>query len=407
MSFFIAAVAMLVLTACQATSLFPGGGPGKFAGEFMADARPDELAFLSLTQTGNEVSGYFIHVTCCTDEVYYCNKVTGECDDELYDESSQERTVVRKVHSYDVAVHGVVVGDSITLNFGWGKNLTFASATGHKVGNKIILTYPSGTGTVATFTFVPSSQDAFNQAVVALRDEATRQQQAIRATEQAVRATEEAQAQATQIAIAGKEKVKELASKLYDSIEVIKQSTQRIKDGLDDVKDALSEEQSVIETMRAHLEEEKQHAAVRPVTCYQANFVVDYDYHSVLDYDYNSTLPYFRNIFASVLKKLESELFKVEANERTARNIAWDLKQIMESGLYPLPDFTECDWGTCYSRPGDEEGPIADYLAAAATALKELPALKAADADVLKTADGIMAEGKSVLDAVQAMPCVP
>jgi hypothetical protein len=379
MSFFIAAAVVLALTACPATSLFPGAGPSKFTGEFMADTGPDELVFLSLTQTGNEVSGYYIYVNC-----------------------------TKEGYSSSVSAHGVVDGDSITLNFG-GELGFFITATGSKIGNKIILTFPSasGTGTVVTLTFIPSSRDAFNHAVAVCRDEVEQQQQSIRATEQAVRATEEAQAQATQIAIAGKEKVKELASKLYDSIEVIKQSTQRIKDGLDDVKDALSEEQSVIETMRAHLEEEKQHASVRPMTCYQANAVVAHDYNATLKHDYDASLSYFRNIFASVLKKLESELFKVEANERTARNIARDLKQIMRTATYPLPDLTSCEWWTCYSRPGDEEGPIADYLAAAATALKELPALKAADADVLKTADGIMAEGKSVLDAVQAMPCVP
>lgn len=366
-----AVLAVITIVSCLAAPLLPGSSG--FSGTFMADNRPDSLQFLSLTQSGNTVSGYLLHV-----RGYWPGGVSGTT----------------------FSVQGTVDGDAITLSFSsCGLVIGCAvigSATGRKSGDTIVLTLPTESGTVDTLTFTPASQDTFNRAVAEFHQDQQRQ------------------AQATQIAIDTQEwikkdreqneqRIKNGASALHDSIYAIQDSVQTLKSNLDSIKLDLSNEQIEIKDMQADLEKEAQDAAVRPLTCYQVGSV-QYDYTSV-NYHHDS-LSSYRKAFSEDVMRLESELSKVKANIVRAQRAAQDLERAMRTSKYPLPDLTKCDWcflcsPVCYSQPGDEEGPIADYQAAADAASKELSSLKAADAAILKTADNIMAEGKSVLEAVK------
>ena len=109
-------------------------------GMYVLDARPVELMFLSLTQTGTVLGGYLILVKSDT----YGN-------DEAKELTPQH-----------LGVEGAVEGRTLILHLGdWWHGET--TLTGHKDGSNLVLAFPSNAGQVETIVLVASSPAEFNQ----------------------------------------------------------------------------------------------------------------------------------------------------------------------------------------------------------------------------------------------------
>lgn len=361
---FIAAASILATSSCSAVDPSPKG----LTGSFVANRIPEEVYLLELVQSGNKISGYMQGAEIDNDEV----------------------TITR------LAVEGSVSADAIVLNASAPPfNIQSYTIVGRRVNSGIILNFPNRSGRIEAVTFAAAPVNTFNEAVDALRQISKRR---IQATQQARAIAEDRER--------NDQKIKDLAGQLNASISVIIDSTKRIKDQLGYLRERLDGEQSAIQELQSVLEEEKREADVRPMTCYQALGVVGHLYNGKMAYYYNGRLGYYRALFAAKLKELESELSEVETRTERAQGIAQTLEQAMKSSPYPLPDLTRRGLLTRYSTPGDEKGPVADYRAAADAAREELRQLQAADADLLETADRVMAEGKTVLESAQAI-CKP
>lgn len=127
------AIALPLLASCSI-----GIGHGNFTGTFMLDNRPNNLFYLSLVQTNNEVNGYLQEV-----HPGFFGGTTGT----------------------EYPVSGTVDGDVASLEMKAFFNLVNVTIAGRKNGDRISLALPSNSGEVGNMTFQSASRDKFNQAV--------------------------------------------------------------------------------------------------------------------------------------------------------------------------------------------------------------------------------------------------
>ena len=110
-------------------------------GSYLHDARPAGLMFLSLTQTGDQVGGFF---------------VLAQPDPEAVDDGG--------IYTRELPVSGASDGEATTLTVGDGLTGRF-SMTGAKQGDDLALSYTVQYGGIETAVFAPASPEAFNRAL--------------------------------------------------------------------------------------------------------------------------------------------------------------------------------------------------------------------------------------------------
>lgn len=115
--------------------------PGGLTGNYLLDARPLRLVYLSLTQGGGTVAGYAVLV----------EPGSGDSGD-------------GELTSRELPVEGTTDGTAVTLVVGDWLNGTF-TMTGATQGSNLVLTYPTDAGGIETAVFVPAGPDAFNEAL--------------------------------------------------------------------------------------------------------------------------------------------------------------------------------------------------------------------------------------------------
>ncbi len=136
-----ASVAMLASAAVPLQAQGSLNDPDGLTGDYLLDARPVGLMFLSLTQVGPSVIGYAILV-----------------------EPNAEDGVEGELATTQQAVEGTADGGAVVLTLGdWWTGQ--AVLTGRKDGADLVLTYPNDAGQVETAVFVPASPGEFNQAL--------------------------------------------------------------------------------------------------------------------------------------------------------------------------------------------------------------------------------------------------
>ncbi len=114
---------------------------GNLTGTYVLDARPTQLVYLSLTQSGPIVSGYAVIVEPTTDP-----------------------EVADVLTSQTLAVEGTATESSVTLNMGdWVSGQI--TMTGSKQDGALILTYPASFGEIGTVILQPASPNTFNRAM--------------------------------------------------------------------------------------------------------------------------------------------------------------------------------------------------------------------------------------------------
>lgn len=328
-------VFVFLLLVCNMVS---GYGQNTFTGIFKADSRPREIMYLGMTQTGDIVSGSLIIVTSDGDG---------------------------STKSSTLPLRGATDGDVITLTANrFFKDLII---NGRKQGERIVLMFPTDSGNISTVSFMPTTDKDYNQLLSRWQEE---------------------------LAAIHKEKeiLTKLANAVYDDINAVKSTG--IKTNLAGIKSALDDERSALLDLESDLAELKHNASLRPMTCYQANSVVNYDYYSRMGYSYSSRLGYAHDKFMSRLGELEERISNAEPLATKIRKGVHALDQAIEESKYLLPKLN--------FMPGDEKQVLEQYQALAASARNELPVLKASHSDILSKAKGIMREGESILKKTQA-----
>lgn len=137
-----------LITAAPAVAQNPSES-GNLTGNYILDARPSELFYLSLTQSASDVSGYAVIVEPNTDS---------EASDVLA--------------SQTLNVEGIATNTSVTLVIGDSVSGQI-TMTGSEQGDSLMMTYPTTTGEISTVTFQPTDRHAFNQIVSDWRSDVT------------------------------------------------------------------------------------------------------------------------------------------------------------------------------------------------------------------------------------------
>ncbi len=161
------------------------------------------------------------------------------------------------------------------------------------------------------------------------------------------------------------------------------------------LNDALLEVQAVIPTMWSHLASMKEHAAVRPMTPYQACQTIRYDLEQTLRYDLEQSLTCHRDRFAAVAKELETALGMVENRLTQTREVA----RALETALAASPHLRL----NPNVAPSDAEQAIAALVSTADAAREDLSAQRAADHEAVRAANAIIAEGKTVFETARVL----
>ncbi len=136
-----ATVAVSLQGPVQALAQGPVETSSSLTGSYLHDARPVGLMFLSVTQSGDQVSGFFV----------LAQRDTGSPNGG--DIATRELTVSGTTDGTGVTL---VVGDSLSGQF---------TMTGSRQERDLILSYSTNGGGIETAAFVLSSPDAFNSAL--------------------------------------------------------------------------------------------------------------------------------------------------------------------------------------------------------------------------------------------------
>ena len=169
-----------------------------------------------------------------------------------------------------------------------------------------------------------------------------------------------------------------------DAVSSLAQDAQRLESLSQELGKYPSREQTIINTMEQHLQKEQKDAAVRPMTSYQASGVVSYDYSGTLSYDYSGTLSNERVNLTSTVSNLDAVLSDGNKHLTIAQQSSSAAAKVAG---HPI-DYAQTA--------------IAAYQTIASNAQNQKTQALATDADVSKTAQDIMTQGKAVLDAALA-----
>lgn len=273
----------------------------------------------------------------------------------------------------NLSLHGTSDGNVISLNAG---NLTL---NGRKEGENILLMFPNNSGIISTIIFSPGSETAFNEIVKNLRDLYLVSIQADQETDK--RKTTE------------KDKLVKLAEALANDVSIIKNA--KIKEQFNDIVSALNNEFVSSKKLEDDFAILQHDASVRPMTCYQAQQTVGYDYNQSIGYDYNQDLRYANNQYKNAIKRLEDSLSKVDTMNEKITHQAQELSQAIKQSQFPLPQLK--------IMPGDELIALEQYKIQTNSARIELPNLKTKNEKLLSKAREIIIDGKKVMDSAQKL----
>lgn len=318
---------------------------GSISGTYVADNRPREILFLTLTQSGNTLAGSLTIVTPDS------NGGTAA--------GTQDLT-------------GIVDGDHVDLK---SYALHF---NGSRTGSTLLLSASTTNGYRVTYHFASKNEDAFNQVLTEWRRGLASAHE---------RAIVEAAAQASE-----REAITKLSHELTADINNIKNTG--IPTDLSDMEHAISDQRTAIEQMKNDLLALKRDAEATPMTCYQAYQVVGYDYSQKLGYDYRSTLGYSISTYQNAKGNLEKRLANVPDIVAKVTKDAAALQQALRTKRYQSP--------TPNVSPNDAKDLAVKYQAMASDAQSRLPQLQTEVDNIVEQAKQLIAEGKSVAQGAQS-----
>lgn len=316
-----------------------GCGQNNFTGTFVADSRPHQIFLLTLIQTKDTVSGSLIIA-----------KPDGN----------------GRMDSDTLPLRGTTDGNAITLTADrlFGELII----NGRKEGVNVVLMFPTSSGSISNLTLIPTTENDYNGLLKQWQEELAAMH-------------------------LERETLTKLANALSDDIDTIKATG--IKGDMIDIKSALADEQSALIELENDLGQLKNDASLRPMTCYQANQTVRYDFEQTLGYDYRQTLGYANNQFQTAVNQLEERLSKVESMVAKIKKEREIFDQAIKASKFPLPKFSV--------EPGEDTSALQQYQSIATSSRNELPTLKSETDKILNKANNIMREGKLVMEKAQSI----
>lgn len=322
----------------------------RFTGTYIADARPGEMMFLALTQTGESVSGVMTIVS---------PDRSGGLDNQTLE------------------VHGSADGNSINLTA--KRFLSNLLLSGTKSGRSIDVAFPSESGGLATISFTPGTELEFNAAIGEWRQPLLKKHEEQERLDAEVRKTNS--------------DLQNRAQALFANVGIIK--TTGIGSDLADIATALRDEHLALNELEGNLSELKRSASVRPMTCYQAYQTVGYDFRQTMGYTFKKTLGYANSQHASTMKALEVRLSHVDPLVASIREGAAKLKEALQASKFAAPALP--------ISPGDELEPVAQYLKLAHSAQERMPTFRSENSQIVAAAKAVMDEGQGVMNQAQSL----
>jgi hypothetical protein len=324
-----------------------GLGASSFTGTFVADQRPSQILFANLTQSDKDVTGFLLVVQpdgkgATKSQTF---PVTGKAD---------KQTVSLTTSAFFVSVPIV----------------------GKKDGQTLTLSLPNASGVMQSASLKPANQEEFNRVVGQWSEslgEAHRQQVADQAKRKALQ---------------------DQASTLHSNIDDLRSRAKRFGLLLTEVDETLGDQRSALQQLEKDLANVRREAAKRPMEQYQACQTTRYAYEQTMTYIYRQTLKYHRGRFEERAKELDISLGQVQERAKVTHQSARTLADLLVHSppSAPLP-----------ATPGAEEAPIAEYLAAATATRQGLIDRRSTNSEILKSADGLMGDGRTALDSALAL----
>jgi hypothetical protein len=335
-------------------------------GTYMVDSRPSEMVFLTITQAQDVLSGSLMRV-------------------------APDGHGGTRMETISLSGNGASGGFALTANAGGFLGLIGAKVqlTGRMEGRQIVLNVPTSTGIFSTVKFSPTNEAEFNQAMIEWRKKIAAEfaiSQRRAAEEKAV-ADQKNEEERTFIA---------LATAVRNDIQNISQTG--IPKEMNDAKSALDKMAKDVGFIEHDLLGLKADAAVLPMTCYQAEQKVRYDFEQKMRYHWEQSLGYNRKMFHDAIDRLEKRL---EVGK------AMDVKIVLDGN-----NFAQFLKNARYSEsarrvePGAERSALEQYRALMSSATTQIPSWKAGAEAHVESAKKLMQEGQAITkDALQRASC--
>lgn len=312
---------------------------GSIAGAYVADNRPRELLFLTLTQSGHQLSG----------------ALTTTASDGKGGTAASVADVT-----------GSIDGGNIDLKAG-GLHLN-----GTQQGGAIVLSAPTTTGYRLALRFMPTTEDDFNKLLTSWRQS---------------------------LAIAHGAAVKEAAAQMAENDYITALSRELTTDvgtlqgtgipyDLAQMETGIKAQHSALAQIQKDLEALKREAAVRPMTRYQACETVPYAFGQTMTYSYKDTLGYAVTTYREGKASLEKRLANSPVVAAKLTKDANALQQALGTAKYrPQTNVASVDGA---------RAELSKYRALAADAQARIPKMQATVDDLIAQAKALMEEGKAV-----------
>jgi hypothetical protein len=316
---------------------------GSITGTYAVDNRPHELLFLTLTQSGHQLSG----------------ALTITAPD---GKGSTAASVAD--------VTGSIEGGNIDLKAG-GLHLNGTQQVG-----AIVLTAPSTTGYRVTFRYKPTTEDDFNKLLTIWR--------------QNLSMAHSAEAKDAAAQRAENDNIKALSRELTTDVGNVRDTG--IPYELAQMETGTKEQKAALAQIQKDLEALKREAEVRPMTRYQACQTVQYAFRQTMTYSYINTLGYAVKTYREGRAKLEKRLANSPEIAAKLTRDADALQQALRLAKYTVQ--------TNVASVDGARAELSKYRALGADAQARIPILQATVDNLIAEAKALMEEGNVIATEV-------
>jgi len=318
------------------------------AGTYMADSRPREILYMTLAQAQDRLNGNF--------SVVSPNGRGG-------------------IENTTFSLEGLNGKDNFTLTAKepgfFGKTLLLS---GHKEGNKLLVTIPTPNGVPTTITLSPSTEASVNTTLTTWQAEISASYTKLR----------ELQAEQD----FERNEFNKLTSALNEEIRGIKQTG--IPQDAANAKAALLAENKGIQKIRQSSDKLKSDAAVRPMTCYQAEQRVRYDFEQGMQYHWEQSFKYGREQLARSITALRSRIEYGEKAISKLSILSENSRRFSENYPSRQPAINQ---QLAQAAPAKSQ-----YIALLDTTKKDIKSWESEDTENVALATQLMKEGRSITD---------
>lgn len=332
-------LSVLISAAFALLCSFAAAASNPFTGQFLADNRPGELIYVSITQAGSTVSGFMVLVSAA-------------------DKGKTEKTTL--------ALEGVADKTTVTLR----EKRFFGDyvLTGRREGNGLILAFPGRGGSVIPETFVPTTESEYSNKL----------------TEWQKLHTNIYKEQST---------ILKYASALTEQIGNIEKT--EIPKLLLEASKSLSDQKAVAASFQKRREHFQKITAMNgPARC-------DYVYSEVSSFFYSDISGYFYSDFSPVDMRYQQALSDISKRIENApeviakaKNDASLLKEALSKRRFPVPKLPKL--------PDDEQRIFDGYITLAKNSASEIESIKAQYTSVANTVKVIMRESEHELKVMES-----